>query len=316
MAHFNPQKDIPDLAGKVAIVTGGNSGLGEATLKALAQHNPGKLYLAARSRAKAEAAIERIRASSAAAASANIEILDLDLASLDSVKAAAERVNKETDRIDLLQLNGGIAMVPHGLTKDGYEIEFGTNYLGHALLTQLLMPKLLATTALPGADVRIVSMSSLGHKLFAPKEGILFDQVKTDMHTSGGQALYGHAMLAKTLFAHELSKRYPQITSSSLHPGTVKTDVWEGNKDINFFIRTFVVKPYVCLTGVTHEEGAKTQLWLSFSKDVKNGEYYEPVGKAGKGSSQTLDDELARKLWEWTDKELQAYGTEGWPDKA
>ncbi len=131
---------------------GANSGLGEATARALAQHNPGKLYLGARSRSKAEAALERIRASSAAAASANIEILHIDLASFESVKAAAARVNEDASRLDILQLNGGIAVVPHQTTTDGYELQFGTNYLGHALLTQLLMAKMLETARLPGAD--------------------------------------------------------------------------------------------------------------------------------------------------------------------
>lgn len=132
MPNFNPETDIPDLSGKVCLVTGGNAGLGEATLAALAQHNPGKLYLAARSRARAEAAVERIRATSPAAAAADIEIVDMDLASLKSVAEAAAKIDSETSRLDLLQLNGGIAMVPHATTADGYEVQFGTNYLGHA----------------------------------------------------------------------------------------------------------------------------------------------------------------------------------------
>lgn len=312
MPSFNPQSDIPDLAGKICLVTGGNSGLGEATAKALAQHNPAKLYLATRSRPKGEEALARIRSSSPAAASASIDILPLDLASFASVKTAAARVISEVDRLDILQLNGGVAVVPHSKTESGYEIQFGTNYIGHALLTQLLMPKLLATASLPGADVRIVAMSSIGHK-GSPKEGIVFDRINTDIQEETGSGLYGQAMLAKNLFASELARRYPQVTSSSLHPGTVKTQAWEGDKDFNPIFRALVVRPFVKFMGVSCDEGAKTQLWLSFSNDVRNGAYYEPIGKLGKQSNLSRDTILAKKLWEWTEKELAATGASGWP---
>lgn len=260
MSNFNPQQDIPDLKGKVCLITGGSSGLGEAVVTALAQHNPGKLYLAARSRAKAEAAILRIRASSPAARSANIEILDLDLASFDSVTAAANRISREIDRLDLLQLSAGIGMTLHDTTKDGYEVQFGTNYMGHALLTQLLMPKLLSTVARPNADVRIVSISSTAHKRLAPKAGVLFDELKSDMKGHGGPELYGQAMLTKILFAKELAKRYPTITSTSAHPGLTKTSVWGGEKDVNWLVWNLVAMSFVSIVGVSKEEGAKTQL--------------------------------------------------------
>jgi NAD(P)-dependent dehydrogenase (short-subunit alcohol dehydrogenase family) len=313
MLQFDPKNNISDLTGKVILVTGGNSGLGEAAVAALAQHNPGRLYVAARSRHRAEAAVERIRNRWPAARSANIDILDLDLASLESVTAAAERINREVDRLDILQLCGGIAIIPATTTREGYEIQFGTNYLGHALLTQLLMPKMLATAVQPDADVRIVSMASSGHRLFPLKEGILFDKLKTDMRHTGGAHLYGQAMLSKILFAYELAKRYPLITSTSLHPGTVKSAVWSGPKDINWFMRNLIVNPIVAITGVTNEEGVKTQLWCSFSKHVKNGTYYLPVGKPGGASKAATDDELSKKLWEWTEKELKAHGAPGWP---
>lgn len=310
---FNPRDDIPDLSGKVCLVTGGNSGLGESTLKALAEHNPKKLYMAARSREKAEAAISRIKSS---VESANIEVLDLDLASLASVTAAAARVNEEVDRLDLLQLNGGIGMVLPATTADGYEVQFGTNYLGHALLTQLLMSKLLATTVLPGADVRIVSMSSVGHRRFELPGGIIFDELKSDMNAHSGPDLYSQAMLAKALFAFELAKRYPSITSTSLHPGLVKSGVWGGEKNVNWLVTNLLVKPAVALAGVSSDEGAKTQLWCSFSKDVENGHYYEPVGTPGKESKLARDDELSTKLWEWTEKELETHAGSKWVGEA
>jgi NAD(P)-dependent dehydrogenase (short-subunit alcohol dehydrogenase family) len=312
MPSFDPQQDIPDLSDKVCLVTGATSGLGEAAVTELAQHNPKVLYLGARSHEKAEATISRIRASSIAAKTANIEILELDLASLESVKAAAARVNTEVDRLDLLQLVAGVGLSLADTTKDGYEVQFGTNYVGHALLTQLLMPKLLRTATLPHTDVRVVSLTSITHKTFAPATGILFDELKTDMKTHGGFELYAQSMLAKVLFTRALAQRYPQITSISLHPGGVKTGVWGGDKNVNWLLYNLVIKPMVNLTGVSPKEGAKTQLWCSFSKDVQNGRYYEPLGKAGKEGKLSYDDVLSAELWKWTEKELLSHGSPGW----
>jgi NAD(P)-dependent dehydrogenase (short-subunit alcohol dehydrogenase family) len=309
---FDPSVDIPDLGCRVCLVVGGTSGLGEATATALAQHSPKKLYLTARSRARADAAVGRIRATSKAAQAANITILDIDLSSLESVREATARLNREADRLDLVHLSGGVGLLPHATSTDGYEIQFATNYLGHALLTQLLMPKLLQTAALPGADVRIISMSSRSHKTWSPPEGILFDELKSPMTSRTVFALYGQSTLAKALFAHELSKRYPQITSVSLHPRGVKTNVFEGEKGVNWLLYHLIMKPVVYMTGVSPEEGAKTQLWCSVSPDVKSGEYYEPVGMLGGDGRLTKDDELSSKLWTWTDKELRVFGSPGW----
>ncbi|KAL6837395.1 hypothetical protein V8C40DRAFT_260409 [Trichoderma camerunense] len=311
MGGFNPERDIPSLSGKVCLVTGANSGLGEAAVTAFAQHGPKKIYLAARSQIRAEEAIERIKASSAAARSANIEFLELDLASLESVKTAAARINAEADRLDILHLNAGVASVPASLTKEGYEVHFGTNYLGHALLTQLLLPKLLETAALLNADVRIISVSSSYHRLEGTSDGISFNKLKTTMEGTGGVVLYAQATLAKVLFARELARRYPNITTLSMHPGIVRTEIWKGKKDASLLMRTFL-RPLVSLIGVAPEEGVKTQLWCTVSKDVKNGAYYEPIGKANMRGKFTEDDELAGELWSWTDKELLAHGAPGW----
>jgi NAD(P)-dependent dehydrogenase (short-subunit alcohol dehydrogenase family) len=133
-----------------------------------------------------------------------------------------------------------------------------TNYLGHVLLTQLLMPKLLSTAARPNTDVRIVSMSSIGHRRIYPEAGIVFGELKSDMKRHGGPTLYGQSMIAKALFSAGLAKRYPQITSTSLHPGGVKTNIWAGAKDVNWFPYHLVIKPMVAVTAVSAEEGIKT----------------------------------------------------------
>jgi NAD(P)-dependent dehydrogenase (short-subunit alcohol dehydrogenase family) len=173
------------------------------------------------------------------------------------------------------------------------------------------MPKLLSTAAQPNSDVRIIVMSSIAHKQFALNEGIIFSGVTSDMRNHKGVQLYGQANLAKTLFARSLAKRYPQLTISSLHPGTVWTAVWTGEKSISSLLAT-VVMYAARLTGVSPAEGSKNQLWCSVSKNVKNGAYYEPIGKESPGKL-SYDDVLGERLWEWTSKELQKHGAPGWP---
>ena len=146
-----------------------------------------------------------------------------------------------------------------------------------------------------------------------PKGGILYDGLHTNMEKTGGPALYAQSMTAKIAFARELAKRYPSITFTSLHPGAVKSNMYSGDKDVNWFVINLIIKPSIALTGVTVEEGAKNQLWCTFSKDVVNGTYYEPIGQAGKDSSLSRDSQLVSELWDWTDRELLANGGPGWP---
>jgi NAD(P)-dependent dehydrogenase (short-subunit alcohol dehydrogenase family) len=222
---FDPSKDIPDLSGKVIIVTGGNNGLGKESILQLSKHNPSKIYLCARSSSKAQQAIASIKS---AIPNANILFLELDLASLASVKSAAETFLAENTRLDILINNAGIMAVPPGLTSDGYEIQFGTNYLGHALFTSLLLPLLLSTSSAPNSDVRIVNVSSIGVRL-APKPGLVLDQVKTDMKEGFSTwELYGQSKLANVLFTKGLAARYPAIKSVAVHPGGVDTGLARG----------------------------------------------------------------------------------------
>lgn len=158
-----------------------------------------------------------------------------------------------------------------------------------------------------------VSISTGVHKVFVPKEGVIFDDLHSSMEKTGGPALYGQAGLAKILITRRLAKMYPKITFSSVHPGGVKSNVYSGTKNVNWFFYNCVLKPMVALRGVTPDEGAKTQLWCSFSKDVVNGSYYEPIGEIDKESELAKDNALASKLWDWTDKELLAQGESGWP---
>jgi NAD(P)-dependent dehydrogenase (short-subunit alcohol dehydrogenase family) len=304
---FNPDKDIPDLSSKTIIVTGGNIGLGKETILQLSKHNPSKLYLAARSRAKFDTAMKDILKVNPSAET-SVSFLELDLASFASIKRAADTVLTSSPRLDLLINNAGVMALPPGLTEDGYEIQFGTNHMGHALLTKLLMPLLLKTANEPGLDVRIINLTSAGEGL-APKGGFLPEKATTKMESHHSYVRYGHSKLANVLFTKELAKRYPNITSVSIHPGRVQTNLLNHFFENLTFTSVFQ-KMYDFFDSVSVEKGVYNQLWAAVAdKDkVKNGEYYAPVGKGGGQSAAGKDMALAEKLWEWQEAEFAKKG--------
>lgn len=257
---------------------------------------------------------------------AEIRYIHCDLASLSSVQTAAwtflklekEGLGDGVPRLDLLFLNAGIMATPAGLTADGYESQFGTNHVGHFLLTKLLLPTLLTTAKLPSADVRVISISSIGH-IFAPWSGIVFESLRTPMWPWLSLIRYGQSKLANILFAKELHRRYNDegITSVSLHPGTVNTELYRSVISNWWGLGRLIdtLRGVVC---VTIEEGAKGQLWAATTplavagKDggqgkVKSGEYYTPVGVTGQGTWTSNNAELALKLWDWSSNEVEKY---------
>jgi NAD(P)-dependent dehydrogenase (short-subunit alcohol dehydrogenase family) len=294
---FNPSLDIPDLTGKIVLVTGANTGLGKQSLLSLAHHNPTATYLAARNLFKASAAVAEIHSQ---VPGANIKLLELDLSSFDSVKKAATKFTEEAGRLDILMLNAGIMGVPPAVTEEGYEIQFSMKYMDHALLTKLLLPVLEKTASEPGADIRIISLTSHTHA-YAPKGGVQFDTLKSTAETLRGFARYGQSKLANILWVKEMAKMYPLFTVAAVHPGVVQTGLMAGATDLGL---PAGMGGAVQRGAVGVEEGVKNQLWAAVSRDVVGGEYYEPIGVGGKASADGKDDELAKKLWEWTESEL------------
>ncbi|OAL42726.1 retinol dehydrogenase [Pyrenochaeta sp. DS3sAY3a] len=305
MPSFNPNRDIPDLSGKVILVTGGNNGLGKETVLQLSKHNPAHIFLGARSEAKALKAINEIRR--VAPESAKITFLQLDLASLQSVKQAATSFLAQSSQLHLLINNAGIMATPPGTTKDGYEEQFGTNHMGHALLTQLLLPTLkdTATATAPPQDVRIITLSSLSEAWAPPAETYSFDKLKTDFASISTSARYGISKIANVHYAAELARHHPEIRSVSVHPGLVNTGLMN-----SITIGRPYLKPIIPIVGLFVTQvaaGARNQLWAATSNDAKSGEFYHPVGVSGKGSELSKSERLAKELWEWTNKELAPY---------
>ncbi|KAK5128698.1 hypothetical protein LTR85_000031 [Meristemomyces frigidus] len=304
---FNPEKDIPSLSGKVILVTGGNTGLGKETVLQLAKHSPKEIFLAARTPSKAEAAIEEIKK---AVPNSNISFLQLDLTSFAAVKKAAEDFKARSDRLDILINNAGIMAVPWSMTEEGYEIQFGTNHMGHALFTKLLLPTLLRTAEQPGADVRIVSLSSEGHQM-APSQGIIYNQ--PDLEKCATWTRYGQSKLANILHAKALQKRYPSITATALHPGVIITDLYATMSGSYVAAKAFTAAMRGATSlGVLYDvpKGAKNQLWAATapSEEVQKSYYWKPVGVRSGGSKYAQNDELAEKLWDWTDEEFAKHG--------
>ena len=317
---FNPATDIPSLDGKVIFVTGGkssfsctegytelmrwkgNTGLGKEMIDQLAQHNPSHIYLAARTPSKGNAAVADVKK---AMPSVNITFISLDLASFDSISSAAKDFTSKSPRLDLLINNAGVMALPPGTTKEGYEVQFGTNHVGHALLTKLLLPTLLSTAKEPVADVRIINLSSEGHRL-APSGGLKFDKDVLDQQ--GTWARYGQSKLANIMFTRELAARYPAITSVAIHPGVIKTDLYAPNQNSSMIMRYGMMVFSPLMKTVT--TGAYNQLWAATTKkeELTNGAYYTPVGSKSNGGGYAQDQKLSKELWDWTEKELSSKG--------
>ncbi len=299
---FTPKNDIPSLAGKVVLVTGGNVGLGKQAVLEFARHEPRLIWLAARSVQKADAAAAEIKQQVPGAA---IQVVELDLSSFASVKKAADTVLATSPRLDILMLNAGIMATAPGLTTDGYELQFGTNHMGHALLTKKLLPLLQQTAAAdgPNADVRVVALSSHGHTM-AAKGGIDFATLKTTAEGLNTVQRYAQSKLSNILWARQLAKAYPALTVASVHPGVVQTQLMERATGVPSVLRA-LTRWFGGLVLTSVEDGAKNQLWAAVSKGVVSGAYYQPVGNKTGDSVYAKDDALAEKLWKWTEKELE-----------
>ncbi|RYP07039.1 hypothetical protein DL765_009279 [Monosporascus sp. GIB2] len=294
------KQTIPDLAERVVLVTGGTGGIGAEIVVELAKHHPGRIIFTGRNAQSAEATIKRVQT---AAPGVGVCFVPCDLASLASVKDAANKILSENSRLDLFPANAGIMAKPAGLSVDGYEIHFATNHLGHALLTQKLLPLLEKTADIPYTDVRIIYTTSTAWR----GGSLAFDKLKTPMESVIGRWIrYGNSKLANLMYARELARRYPKLLSFSVTPGVVGTSLVT---DLKFSDRMFV---WVSQMGkiLTPEQGTFNHLWAISTprSSIKQGAFYEPVGQLDtKDNSNSKNPKLGPELWEWTEKELERW---------
>lgn len=288
--------NIPDLSDKVVIVTGANTGVGYETAKALLLHHA-KVYVAARNPEKAEAAIKSLKDTTGQEAL----FLKLDLADLKAIKAAADEFNRKEKELHILFNNAGLMAPPiEQLTADGYDLQFGTNVLGHFYFTMLLLPALLAGTKTSGDDTaRVVNTSSQGHMLSDMNFNTFRDG--PPRRKTGTNKLYYQSKHGNVVFATELARRYGDqgIVSTSVNPGTLRSDLFRHWSHIMQIITYHFLHPPA--------KGALTQLWAGTSPEGKdfNGKYLIPWARLGEPRANTQDPKVGKELWAWLEEQIR-----------
>lgn len=282
--------DIPDQTGRVAVITGANTGLGYETALALAARGA-HVVLAVRNLDKGKDAATLI---SKRSPGASVALQELDLTSLDSVRTAAAQLRADHDRIDLLINNAGVMWTPKATTEDGFELQFGTNHLGHFAFTGLLLDRLLPV---PGS--RVVTVSSIGHRIRAD---IHFDDLQWERSYSR-VAAYGQAKLANLLFTYELQRRLaPHATTiaTAAHPGGSRTELTRNLPPLLARIAPLIEPLF---QGA--DMGALPTLRAATDPGVRGGQYYGPDGwgqqrgypKVVESSSKSHDVDVQQRLW-------------------
>ncbi|GFG97995.1 SDR family NAD(P)-dependent oxidoreductase [Mycobacterium timonense] len=289
--------DVPDQSGRVAVITGANTGIGYEAAAVLAQRGA-HVVLAVRNLEKGNAALSRIVAAGGQGSrEVNVTLQQLDLTSLDSVRSAADALRATYPRIDLLINNAGVMWTPKQVTADGFELQFGTNHLGHFALTGLLLDHLL-----PVRGSRVVTISSLGHRLRA---AIHFDDLQWERRYDR-IAAYGQSKLANLLFTYELQRRLSATPDAktiaiAAHPGGSNTELTR-NMPAIFRPAAAALGPVLFQSAAM---GALPTLRAATDPDVQGGQYFGPDGfleqrghpKLVKSSAQSHDAELQRRLW-------------------
>ncbi|KAF3358577.1 Oxidoreductase calI like protein [Verticillium longisporum] len=297
---------VGQLTGKVALVTGANSGIGLETARAL--HAAGvTLYITARDTAKAEKAIEAIKKDSSASSNASIKAITLRLDSLSSVRSAAKAFLEQSDKLNLLILNAGIMCTPDEKTEDGFELQFGTNYLGHFLLFQLLKPALFSGSS-PDFHSRVVSVSSIAHN----DSGIRFEDINFEKTPHNPWLAYGQSKTANIYLANEIERRFSSkgLHALSLHPGVIFTNL-TNHMDTTEWVASMTDEAKAELKSAP--QGAATTVYAAVSKEWegRGGKYLnncavDPLIPSGKTWQQgasghaawAYDVESAKKLWD------------------
>lgn len=300
MTTFKLQQ-IPSQQGRIAIVTGANSGLGYETALALAKKSI-HVIMACRSQQRAQEAYDQIKTE---VPTASLEIGLVDLSKLDSVRHFANECLANHERIDLLINNAGIMMPPYQVTEDGFELQMAANHFGHFLLTGMLLPRLLSTP-----HSRIVSLSSIAHR----NGKIDLDQIKQERRGTDAEKKkysasksYAQSKLACLMFGLELQRRLEaagqtQIISTIAHPGVSVTNL---GQHLPMIVQKIIGPLIAPIFTHSPKDGAKPTLWAALGPAV-GGDYFGPQrmreakGEPGKAKiePQAQDESVAKRLWE------------------
>ncbi|OJT02819.1 hypothetical protein TRAPUB_6675 [Trametes pubescens] len=318
---FDPAKDLADLTGKVAIVTGGNSGIGYATVHNLARHGA-KVYIAARSEERAKDAIERLRAEGLQPGNGELEWLELDLSDPRKAKASAEVFLTKEKQLDILVNNAGVMRIPYKIDSTyGIQLNMLVNHISPFVFTKALLPLLSETAKKPQSDVRIVIVSSQSISSMKGRD-VHFRDIN-DINEKFGNGMfadyhrYAYSKLANVLYAKQLQRRLDfegiPITVLTLHPGAVNTEGVRKDPAVTLPIIAPLFKLVVGKLLFAASEGAHASSFAAASPIVKaerdkyKGAYLDPPGKiVPPPAPQAESKELAEELWATTETILQS----------
>ncbi|KAL4605137.1 hypothetical protein ACB092_09G007200 [Castanea dentata] len=285
-----------DASNLTAIVTGGASGIGLETARVLALRKA-HVIIAARNMEAANAAKQLILKDNETAC---VDVLKLDLCSMKSVRAFVDDFNALNIPLNILINNAGVMFCPFQLSKDGIEMQFATNHIGHFLLTNLLLEKMKNTARSTNIEGRIVNLSSIAHN-YTYEQGIRFDQINDESGYSDKRA-YGQSKLANILHANELSCRFQEeginITVNSVHPGLIMTPLMRYSELLMRVIRVFTFYLWKNVP-----QGASTTCYVALHPNLKGvtGKYYLDCNEM-KPSAFARDTVLAKNLWDCSNK--------------
>ncbi len=283
-------ENISDQYGKVVVVTGSSSGLGYETAEVLANKNA-TVIVAVRNAVKGNAAVEKIKVENP---NADIQMMLVDLADLESIRIFAENFNRKFEKLDLLINNAGVMTPPYTKTKDGFELQFGTNHLGHFALTGLLIDLIKKTP-----NSRIVNVSSTAHKIGK----LNFEDLNWETRRYNKMQSYGDSKLANLYFTNELQKRLnrsSRVIVASAHPGASATEL----------VRHSLLFKVLSLFVQDSKMGALPTLYAAVAPDVQGNDYYGPGGfqeisgypKKVEPAGNAKKDDVAANLWDVSEK--------------
>jgi NAD(P)-dependent dehydrogenase (short-subunit alcohol dehydrogenase family) len=280
--------NIPDQKDKIVIVTGSSSGIGYEAAKVLADKNAA-VIIAVRNREKGERAIQRIKEANT---DARVELMLIDLADQQSIKNFTEEFRNKYDRLDLLINNAGVMIPPYSKTKDGFELQFGTNHLGHFALTGLLLDIILKTK-----QSRIVNVSSGAHRY----GNINFDDLNWEKRKYRKWVSYGDSKIANLYFTYELQRKFEENQVNTIvtaaHPGVAATELQRHSRFIDF------LTPLVAMKS---KQGALPTLRAAVDEAAQSGDYFGPDGFQQmrgfpvkvRSNKLSHDKAIAKKLWD------------------
>ncbi|XP_013412744.1 retinol dehydrogenase 13 [Lingula anatina] len=279
------------LDGKTVVITGANTGIGKETAIDLAKRGA-RVILACRDMKKGQQALEEV--SNVSESPNSVVLHHLDLASLKSVRKCADEILKKEEKIDILINNAGVMMCPYTKTEDGFEMQFGTNHLGHFLLTNLLLDRIKAS-----APSRIVNVASRAHEMGEMN----FADLMGEKGYSSVKA-YGQSKLANILFTRELARRLEGcgVSTYAVHPGAVKTELGR-HLFLSHPIFEYLLFPVIWLLLKTPKQGAQTSIYCSVAEELDgiSGKYYSDCAEL-EPSRRAQNEDDAKKLWEISEK--------------